>query len=118
MDIVEQPAFVHMFRKTTLQYARRGEDINRQVAHDARVSETVMMTNYVKESDEELRQRSNRTYHRIVASLAPEVAERYGYVVNAKSELERRLESAIAAQNWDLAQAMSARLATKSEAAH
>jgi integrase len=112
-EAMDEPAFVHMFRKTTLQYARRGEDINRQVAQDARVSETVMMTNYVKESDEELRQRSNRTYHRIVASLAPEVAARYGYVETAKSDLERALEAAVAAQNWDLAQALSARLASK-----
>lgn len=112
-EAMDQPAYVHMFRKTTLQYARRGEDINRQVAQDARVSETVMMTNYVKESDEELRQRSNRTYQRIIASLAPEVAERYGYVEKAKSDLERRLEAAVAAQNWDLAQALSSRLASK-----
>jgi integrase len=54
-------AYVHIFRKTTLQHARRGEDINRQVAADARVSESVMMTNYVEETAEELRQRSNRT---------------------------------------------------------
>lgn len=44
-----------MFRKTTLRYGRRGEDINRQVASDARVSES---TNYVKETDEELRQKA------------------------------------------------------------
>ncbi|MBY0526643.1 MAG: hypothetical protein K2R98_24820 [Gemmataceae bacterium] len=102
-----------MFRKTTLQYARRGEDINRMVAQDARVTESVMMTNYVKESDEELRQRSNRTYRRIVASLAPAVAARHGYVEKAKSDLERRLEAALATQNWDLVQALSARLASK-----
>lgn len=103
-------AFVHLFRKTTLQYARRGEDINRQVASDARVSESVLMTNYVKETDEELRQKSNRTYQRILASLAPEVAQRYSYVESRTSELEERLETAVAAKNWDLAQAISARL--------
>ncbi|OAI41509.1 hypothetical protein AYO40_00300 [Planctomycetaceae bacterium SCGC AG-212-D15] len=64
-------AFVHVFRKTTLQHARRGEDINRQVAADARVGESVLMTNYVKETDEEMRQRSNRTFNRIMASLSP-----------------------------------------------
>jgi hypothetical protein len=108
-EALEQPAFVHMFRKTTLQDARRGEDINRMVAQDACVTESVMVANYVKESDEELRQRSNRTYHRIVASLAPAVAARFGYVEKAKSDLESRLEAAIAAQNWDLVQALSAR---------
>src|SRR5208283_5366865 len=52
-------AYIHLFRKTTLQHARRGEDINRQVAKDAKVSESVMMTNYVKEMEEEIRDGSN-----------------------------------------------------------
>jgi hypothetical protein len=34
---------LHVFRKTSLQYARRGEDVNRQVAADARLGEGVMM---------------------------------------------------------------------------
>ncbi len=58
----DEEAYVHFFRKTTLQQARRGEDINRRVAEDARVGEAVMMTSYVTEEDEELRHRSNRTY--------------------------------------------------------
>jgi integrase len=110
-DEFDEPAFVHMFRKTTLQYARRGEDINRQVASDASVTASVMMTNYVKETDEELRQKSNRTFQRIVASLSADVAERYGYTPSKTSNLEQRLEVAIEAKNWDLAQALSARLA-------
>ena len=36
--------------------------VNRQVAHDARLSESVMMAHYVVERDEEIRQASNRTY--------------------------------------------------------
>ena len=68
-------ATTHVFRKTTLQLARRGEDVNRAVAQDARLSEEVMMTNYVMELDEEFRQRSNRTYHRILAAIPVEVAE-------------------------------------------
>ena len=76
-------AFVHVFRKTTLQYARSGEDIARQVANDAGVSESVLMTNYAKQTDVEARQRSNRTYRRILASLSPEVAVRYGHVQDA-----------------------------------
>jgi hypothetical protein len=43
--------------------------INRQVAADTRVSESVMMTNYVQETDEEMRQRSNRTYRRISVAM-------------------------------------------------
>ena len=85
--------FVHVFRKTTLQHARQGEDITRQIANDARVSESVLMTNYVKEMDKEMRQRSNRTYWRIHASLSPEVAARYGCIRNARSEMESHLRS-------------------------
>lgn len=103
-------AFVHVFRKTALQYARRGEDINRQVAADVRVGESVLMTNYVKESDEEMRQRSNRTYQRIRASLSPEVAARYGYADKRQSELEERLEGAAKAQDWSLVAAIASRL--------
>jgi hypothetical protein len=69
-------ATTHIFRKTSLQYARNGEDINRQVAQDARVSEAVLMTHYVQETDEQRRAKSNRTYERILASLSPEVARR------------------------------------------
>ena len=104
-------AFVHVLRKTPLQHARRGEDINRQVASDARVSESVLMTNYVKETDEEMHQRSNRTFRRIVASLSPEVALRYGHVEDAHSAMENRLRAAIEAKDWSLAAEIAARLA-------
>jgi len=104
-------AYVHVFRKTTLQHARRGEDINRQVAADARVSESVMMTNYVKETDEDMRQRSNRTYRRIMASLPVEVAARYGLVRDARSELEERMRAAMDAKDWAQAAELAARLA-------
>jgi hypothetical protein len=73
------PATPHAFRKTALQHARSGEDLNRQVAHGARLSESVMMGHYVIERDEEMRQASNRTYHRILLSPSLEVATRYGY---------------------------------------
>ena len=52
--------------------------IARQIASDLRVSESVLMPNYVKETDDEMRQRSNRTYRRNLASLSSEVATRYG----------------------------------------
>jgi integrase len=106
-------AYVHHFRKTTLQQARRGEDINRRVAEDARVGEAVMMTSYVTEEDEELRHRSNRTFWRIVASLPLDVARRYGYVESATDRLEQQLLAATAARDWSLAR----RLATKLETA-
>lgn len=101
--------YVHLFRKTTLQHARRGEDVNRQVASDACVSETVLMTNYVKETDEELRQKSNRTFRRILASLPPEIARRYGEG-EADPPAQQQREAAVAAKNWDLAAALAARL--------
>lgn len=109
-DSTKGTAFVHVFRKTTLQHARRGEDINRQVAADARVGETVLMTNYVKETDEEMRQKSNRTYQRILASLSPEVARRYGYIEANITDLARRLQAATEAQDWPLVAALAARL--------
>ncbi|HMP02463.1 MAG TPA: hypothetical protein PKC45_08200 [Gemmatales bacterium] len=104
-------ATTHIFRKTSLQYARSGEDINRAVAKDACVSEGVMMTNYVREADEQMRARSNRTFHRVVASLSPVVAQRFGHAEVAPSDLERRLQSAIAAKDWSAAQELSALLA-------
>ena len=95
-------AYLHVFRKTTLQYARTGEDINRQVADDARVGEGVMMSNYVKETDPEMRQRSNRIYSRLVASLPLEVAESYGYHETKDGALKRQLEAARANEDWEL----------------
>jgi integrase len=104
-------AYPHVFRKTGLQYARSGEDINRQVAADARVSESVMMTNYVKETDEQLRQASNRTFARLVASLPAEVARRYGHAEIGDEDLEQLLRAAIAAKDWLRVTGLSARLA-------
>jgi hypothetical protein len=81
------------------------------VAGDARVSEAVLMTSYVKETDEELRQKSNRTYRRILASLTPEVARRYGHVEGGSAALEEQVQVAIAAKNWTLAATLTAKLA-------
>jgi integrase len=105
-------ATTHIFRKTSLQYARTGEDINRQIAHDARVSESVLMTNYVRETDVEMRRRSNRTYERILASLTPEVACRYGHIEADLTTLEQQLVAAMAAKDWRRAAELTARLAT------
>jgi len=93
-------ASTHVFRKTTLQYARRGEDINRQVASDARVSEAVMMSNYVKETDEEMRQKSNRIFARIRASLPSVAAKRYGFIETEKDRLVSEFHRAAEAKDW------------------
>ena len=103
-------AFVHIFRKTMLQHTHRGESIARDIASDARVSESVLMTNYVKETDEEAQHRSNRTYRRILASLAPEVAARYGHVRDARSEMEDKLRAAMDAKDWATVTELSKRL--------
>ena len=110
-------ACVHVFRKTALQYARAGEDLNRQVAADARLGEKVMMTHYAKETDEEMRQKSNRTYWRIAASLPRHVAIRYGFEEPPTQSLQERLKAAIDAQNWDLANSLTAELAKRSRTA-
>lgn len=103
-------AYIHVFRKTTLQYARSGEDVNRQVAADARVSERVMMASYAKETDQEMRQRSNRTFLRIANSLTSEVAIRYGYTAPSLDPLVDRLNEAVAALDWPLVARITAEL--------
>lgn len=54
------------------------EDLNRLVAPEARMGERVMMTHNPKEkeTDKEIRQKSNRTYWRIAASLPRHVSIR------------------------------------------
>ena len=108
------PATPHAFRKTALQHARSGEDLNRQVARDARLSESVMMAHYVTERDEEMRQASNRTYHRILLSLSLEVATRYAYQPDDEAaELERRLAMATAAKDWETVAKLATELARR-----
>jgi len=105
----------HAFRRTSLQHARSGEDINRQVAQDAKVSEGVMLDHYVSIREQELRQASNRTFERIVASLSPETARRYGHKPdNEAADLERRLEVAKRAGDWRTVQELAAALALRS----
>jgi hypothetical protein len=93
-------ACIHVFRKTTLKYARAGEDANRRVASDARVSEHVMMTHYVTEGDPELREKSNRTFERIRLSLLPTVAVAYGDDRILPDPLLEQLKTAEAEQDW------------------
>jgi hypothetical protein len=93
-------ATTHIFRKTSLQYARSGEDLNRQVAADARLSEGVMMTNYVKETDEHMRAKSNRMFARILAGMSNEVAASYGHGKAEPENLKERIKAAVAAEDW------------------
>jgi len=106
-------AYTHVFRKTSLQYARRGEDASRRVAQDAGVSENVLMKHYVEESDPELREASNRTFKRVSASLPTEVACRYGYMEVVATELENRLQSALKSGNWAQVANLAAQLANR-----
>lgn len=106
-------AHTHVFRKTGLQYVRSGEDINRQVANDAKLSESVLMTNYVKETDEQLRQASNRTFARILAGLPPHLAQRCGHAEQPIEDLEGELKKAVEGENWLRAAELANRLARR-----
>jgi hypothetical protein len=61
-----------------------------------------MMTSYVREGDEQLRQSSNRTYARIVVSFPAGLASRLGYDVNPGAALEERLRAAVEKRDWGL----------------
>jgi hypothetical protein len=80
------------------------------VAEDAQVGVSVMMTHYVEEMDEQMRQRSNRTYQRIVASLSPEVRRRYGYAASPTAELEGLIQAAYSARDWQKVAELAAKL--------
>ena len=91
-----------MLRKTVLQYARAGEDATRSLARDARVTEGVMMTHYVKEDDAQRRAASNGMFQRLCLSMTPEVARAFGHVDSATAVLEQSLREAIGSRNWPL----------------
>jgi integrase len=102
-------AYVHAFRKTALQLAWDGEDeASQRVADDAGVSESVLLTHYVKPK---LWRKSNRTYYRILTGLPPEVANRYGYRESSLSTLERELKAATVSKDWPLVAELALRLA-------
>ena len=101
MEMGVHGATPHIFRKTALQHARRGEDLNRQVALDAKLNVSVMLNHYVVEEADQPRQASNRTFQRILASLPVDVAIRYVHrPANVGAELERRLLMAAATKDW------------------
>lgn len=83
------------------------------VAADASLGEDVMLGNYVDEEDEEMRQKSNRTFRRIVASLPPEVAARYGYIESAFDTLKRKLRRAVDDEDWQLVARLAGELSNQ-----
>ena len=93
-------AYLHVFRKTSLQHARRGEDLNKLVARDASLTEAVMMGSYAEESSEELQHKSNRTFRRILASLNLEVSTRYGYEEKPTDRLIENIDFARSREDW------------------
>lgn len=104
-------AYVHMLRKTVLQYARAGQDVTRSLAKDARVSEGVMMTHYVKEEDLQHQAASNAMYQRLCLSMRPEVARAFGHAHSAIAVLEQRLRDATGDRNWPLVREIAEKLA-------
>jgi hypothetical protein len=105
-------AYVHIFRKTALQFALDGEEdeASKKVAADAGVTEGVPLGHYAQPK---LWRKSNRTFRRIVHSLPPEVAQRYGHVEDEAAKLERQIRAASDAQNWELVAALCIQLAKK-----
>jgi integrase len=102
-------AHPHTFRKTALQQAWVGDEkTDVQVAQDASVGSRVMMTHYVRV----LREKSNRTFRRILAALPPQVARRYGYA-DQQPTLEQQVRQAVEAKDWEAAGRLSAELAEK-----
>jgi integrase len=89
-------AHPHTFRKTSLQLSWDGESERRQAIQDAKVSEKVLRTSYLRKAEKELREESIRNYDRIAAGLRLEVAARYGYTEPSVSQLEARLAKAVA----------------------
>jgi integrase len=110
------PVNIHVFRKTSLQYARTGEDVNRQVAHDASVGERVMMGSYVNESDLEMRQRSNRTFSRIANGFGHDLATRLGWKESSVAPAQA-IKVAIEANDWDAVLKLAAQMAAQKNSA-
>lgn len=93
-------AYLHAFRKTGLQFAVDGDATNRRVAADARVNVGVMTTHYTTDREQQLRDRSNRTFERISRSLPEHVLIRYGYMPQKSDPLEVALNDAVLKQDW------------------
>jgi hypothetical protein len=110
-------ASAHVFRKTGLQYALDGEEDTpaSRVAADARVSEPVLKRHYTTPNDKKRRAESNRNFARIVATLPPAVAVRYGYVAMPSEPLQVQMQAAVEAADWELVGRLSAELASRTK---
>lgn len=97
----KESAYLHIFRKTTLQYAQSGQSNNEEVASDAHLGSKVMMTHYTKAIDLERRDQSNRTYQRILNALPNNVAKIYGHQVSDQEKIIEDLDRARRAGNWE-----------------
>jgi hypothetical protein len=104
------PATQHVFRKTFLQFARRGDNRAAAVANDARVSKEVLERHYTDEEEEELRQMSNRIFDRLMAGLPLEVLERYGQKVDQITQNKSDLLAAYESGDWPEAARLAAEL--------
>tara|TARA_R100000750_G_scaffold23568_1_gene15410 strand:- start:81 stop:1553 length:1473 start_codon:yes stop_codon:yes gene_type:complete len=93
-------AYLHTFRKTTLQFAYSGEHAQQAVAQDASVTSGVMMGNYASEGDDVFRFRSNATFERIKKMLDSETAIRFGVDVSRMAKLHEQLEMARSQSDW------------------
>jgi hypothetical protein len=80
-------------------------------ARDAGVGRKVMLTHYVRV----LREKSNRTFCRILAGLSPEVARRYGDAPAEEPTLEEQLRLVFAAKDWEEVARLSAQLTRTQE---
>ncbi len=110
-------AYLHVFRKTTLQYALSAEHIQKSVADDASISASVLMSNYAQVADEELRHKSNRTYQRIRNGLSSEVANRYGWDTRPSDEILERLDQARLKGDWESVARLAQELAVQPQQA-
>lgn len=97
-------AYLHIFRKTGLQFALAGEHAMIEVARDASITPQVMAASYAQELREQLRQKSNRTFYRIRNSLPMDVAARYGYETSERESLIEAIDAARMEHNWQVVQ--------------
>jgi integrase len=108
-------AYLHVFRKTSLQFAVSSAHVEQSVADDASVSSSVMMASYANIRDEELRHMSNRTFRRIRSSLSSEVAARYGWDQKPEDGIIEQLDQARLRRDWDAVTQLAAKLQQVSE---
>ena len=105
-------AYPHVFRKTALKRARLGEGRLAEIAVDAKLSASVLVSNYAPDDDELMRQASNRMFVRLIEGLPEQVALRYGYSVQAPSNSPlERARKALEVGDWKLLSDLAAELA-------